>query len=428
MSDARQQVVNFTTLSSQFRIISPSPAWPAVQDALARLRSPRTPGTTYELYESDVQSVQAFARLLEDRAAVVAQALWCGAVVGQAVRTDRLGERILLGLNAISQASRFAEKTEQEVAIELQRLQEELLTLSQVDAEPLPVLEGSAQLDPWLQELGTRLSSLDEGWFDPEDDDDIHEARTQAWISARGRVEAYLAGGHTSAHPGELYTFVARQSPSTLLKFDLGAMSVAEWSDVLYVGLDGDDHADTFVFVREAIEERWWLAAAALQLLGFSFPDRAALLSWVREFGDIEPHHISESSLVGELARKIMPARHAALVVRRSSGSMVEQWKPQPGGAAVAFTAGQLRHLMKQWGKVRFQPSVEPPIQIIVFEMPLDDPKIESHVRQTLKNKFKIEREIPTVYLFAEQPREKTKIPELVPRGLEDLFAYMGSL
>lgn len=401
-------VLDFGTLSAELGILRASPAWPTVREALDRLEEAEKAGAEHPERVQYAQMVHDFAALLRKSAATLADALVCGAAVGGLAGGDDPGEKMLQGLRTMAAAYRFLAAPQDEVAAHLARLKNELrvdlklLPASPPEASPLQAVRawGAAVRKAMVENAVAAAAS---------DQKRIHDL---AWASARERVAAYTSTGTApEPHAAELLLAVAGESPSGLLRFDLSAMRLAEWSEVAYRGL-------------VSFPDWFWMGLAALAPLGIQVQDWHGLVKWLRERGWPGP-------APGEVPLERLPPAvpdpaprpPVVVVIRRASGSMVGDWLPSPSTPAVALTADQASTVMGAVRKGNTPPPLAPRVGTVAFEMPMDEPGSDERlIRACRKLPPEIGKPIRFTYFYAQPPAEGARQPHVVaPRSAAEL-------
>ena len=331
--------IDFGTLSSGLRVIRTTPAWEVVRDALERLRTPRAKPFFDPAHAQDVTEVQSFASVLRQDAPLIAQALLCGAMIGQACPAGGPGERLLTGLSAISSALRFRDKSEPEVAGDLSNLAAEISARFNISLLA-PFANTVSDLEHYKRILSDGLAAARSFEFAGRI---RNECRDKAWKDAAGRVSSFMGAGP----PGmflppptldEILTAVAGVSPGTLVPFDLSSATIVHWSGVFVRAL-------TEYAPGEPDFAPPWLAAASLRALGFGFSSSSELAGWLagpHVTGRRPPSVVSfDPTQLGPWVNQL-PAERGVIIVLEPEGTLIAAWRPSSRTAALALTAEQL--------------------------------------------------------------------------------------
>jgi hypothetical protein len=410
--------IDFTNLSTHFRILGVSPAWPAVQDAMRRLEDSKGKEEKYDKYQEDVLCVRLFAEMLRKNSQTIADALLCGAVIGKASAAEHRGERILLGLDAISRAHRFAEKPDQEVARILEDLRESIGSsrLELLKRTVIPEARDESSLESWEAAMKEALAGVDQE--NSLDRSALGEIRTRAWRAFSKRVEEFLAGRREPPPPGlnDLIALAAGTLPAALSKFDLREMTLADWSNALVTSLKNTPSMDPLYCPS-------WVGAAALLALGFSIPDPSQLLSWLVETKLLGAQGLSdvESWLIPMPKRLRMKApERAALIVKAPADSLVESWRPSSSSAALAVTPEQAKELLKGLRRVS-PPPLTPALQVIAFEVSGLEPGLDADILGRIGADASLKPR--PLYLYPRSPSEAPRGRFLVaPKSVDEFF------
>lgn len=399
--------LDFEVLSGTVRILPSTPAWPTVDRAIQRLRAYEGADEPYAEYEDDVQCVRKFSDLLFLHAEAIARVVVCGYAVGQVARPAPTNP-VLHGLEIIAAGFGFGEMDAAGTSAVLRKVEGwiiEGLSAQLQDSVGALSLAGTPE---WRNAVSDRLKAVDLTPPFPE------EWIGRAWHQARERVSHFL-GTRTRRLPtlDELFCTSARIGPGALLRPDLNAMTVIEWSRAALAALGPP-------YVQGAGVPAWVLAAA-LFALGF----RPLRWDLVRE--GVPPDVARgldgiESQWPWLLATEA--PRHAVLLVRPASAptSLVETWLPHRAVAALALDADDLSRALDHLEFMMLLASFGP--LHLAFEMP----GLAKRWRPLRDRAFKmISRLIPEliipVLLYETPPATTPRAAYAVaPRSLVDLF------
>lgn len=320
--------IDLTTLSSQLRILSTSPAWPEVAQAIGRLRQAYNEKQPHSGVAQDVALVHEFATMLKRgrNGDLLALALVWGARVGRASKLTRPGERLLLGLRVIAAAHRFAEKGETEVLAILEQLRFQVPEGIQLPPEPPPgftAVKSEGGWSSWAKWIKARISEAEESLQHAFTEEILNGWSTVAWDAWQSRLRSFFGKRPLTASPDlrELFCAAAGIGPSQLLNFKLEEMTLAAWSKALLTALSKD------------LKTPEWLAQFALSALGFrKSTDFAALM---REFALRE-----DSDQLRFLVDVEIPPV-STLILRQLEGSMTEGWLPSSTCAALSISTSE---------------------------------------------------------------------------------------
>jgi hypothetical protein len=404
--------VDLSTLSSHLRIISTSPAWPTVQVAITDLQLFESHGQPYDDLQNDIRCVQQYARLLEGRAETIACALVCGLVVGMASDMETRGRRILVGLDVISRAHRFSEKTDAEVAETLKKLLQDVRHhpgLSTLMAN-CPDLSWKGDLKDWSTRLGEAFSKLGQETLNTLFMIRIDDYSWDSWLR---RLDLFFQGARQpEPELNDLLALAAQVPAARLFKPDLREMTVGDWSAVLI----------KTVLIPPLIPPfPLWAAVAALLALGFNDSWIDLILVEVSKARSQEPKGLAWDRW--QAWRRFMPGRSqcSVLVLKRAEKSAVEGWVPSPSTAALVLSADLASDLIRGFdlSKASFRPETR--LDLCGFEMPLEPPDLDTAV-------LKFAQSLPApppsgLYIYAETPRAAPLTPYVIaPKSADELF------
>jgi hypothetical protein len=228
-------------LASGLGIIARTPAWPAVLDAMTRLKN--RVGVAYTERSADLVMVKQYQALLQRSALSIARALFAGRLV----RASGLSEsdRLQKAMAAVSEAL-------------------ELLHVEEAEAAALIEKFTRSTFPTYLEQPDWKQKGVVESWSKS-----VFLAIVQTADAARAKLDEqllarvafdYFRGALLGAEQLPDYSVVAaaltNAGPFEVLRFRTENVSIREWSQALYLSL---------------VREDWplWLAVAAVANLGF---------------------------------------------------------------------------------------------------------------------------------------------------------------
>ncbi len=406
----------FKVYAETWNVIPTTPAPLEVGRAVERLLESRSKGRRHGNYDRDADVVEQFAVMLCRNAETLANALFCDAALGRAAMLHTQSPRLGVGLAAISEAYRLRKKDETEVLAVFRslasKLRDRFRVLRGTDLTFAPVTD-ELTFDDWATAVGSMLRPVKELKFLDENIDEIGHL---AWGSVKQRVVEYLAlRDSAGASPGtsvptvdELLTHVAAIRPGNLIPFDLDTMTLDAWGAafryaVQDVSPESENHCPA------------WMAIAALRALGFTLaPPSLSFWETSRKHYKKRPDNeflvLHEDATTGLWAATVFPFA-AAIVITRSSNSVVESWRPDPRFAVIPLSLKELREIpLHVW-----QIPLNPPLGRVIMEMP-------ANIEDALQD---VPHVGPTIRLFAREPkRDVERLPSdiIAPRNIADLF------
>jgi hypothetical protein len=405
--------VSFSTLSSTARIINISPAWPSVAQALTYLRATPPPAPGPE-YDAAVQTVREFAELLRRNAPTIANALLCGALLGELTSTRAPAAALRAGLMIISEAYRFSLRSEADVNGILAKLSRELPPMVGTYSLPRSPLEIGDRAEEWVAVLKTAIGEIQaRGGNRPPD------LRTSVQPFLMQRVKSFLAGNPVDdPRPEELVAHAARDVDSGFLRWDLARMTAVQWSRVVEAWLQ-----------PSSAEERPapWLVAAALGALGYQMDDSLATAAWL-DPADGEVGPVDAASY-----RRSGPAAERGLLLVRDTTkrTIAERWLPAPTVATLVLPPAAAARLLSRLVLAKEQPPIGPELRFVAIEGIETTAVLQEHLAGSFKGD-PFARLLGRVQIAHVLPSEGSGDlfsllgPIIVrPRGFEDLFERM---
>ena len=399
--------IDLSTLSSHLRVIPTTPAWPTVQTAITNLKSK---GRNSESFENDVRCVQEYFRLLSRSSEMIAHALICGLMAGQVVKEADREQKILIGLDAIARAYRFSEKTDLEVAEILKKI---LKDQWQGDS-----LSPSFEIEAWNPNLSAWKAVLEDTLklVEKFPAPDFGQIESLAWSSWLERTELFFHARRL-AEPQwiDILAVAATIPPATILKLDLREMTITDWSMAL------------FMILLPMPKFPIWVACAALLALGFRPVNWSNLLEWRTLVGSADAQELEQACRRAEKwsRRSTAAPSRAVLMIRKTTGSLVDGWLPSPSTAAAAVNAKQALLLLELIPPQPMPPML-PQEKSIAFEIPLD--REEDAIRiLDFWHKGGDNMTPPTYFAAEAVPAEVlSKMPRghvvVAPKSVDDLF------
>ena len=240
------------SLASGYGVLATSPAWPSAQTAMARLSEQHA--TEYSDKPDDISVVVQYAELLRRSSSIIADALFCGAVVG--VSAGATKRAIETGIAAISQALSLCEEHEENAAKRLGELTAEICRRTGTQLSAIPAVMTDEGIELWQKAIQARTSK-------EKPTQPINSNCEVAWDYVRDQV----MGEPRRANIDVIISLAKREAPFTTLHLPLESNTLHQWSAVVYQALmDG--------LTPESSQPQrpipFWLVAVALRELGFS--------------------------------------------------------------------------------------------------------------------------------------------------------------
>jgi hypothetical protein len=415
--------ISFTKLTSELRILSTAPAWAETERAIARLKQVKENWRLYPEFVEDRACVGAFADMLRRNDRLLADALFSGAVLGTASAGKNAGESLVLGLLEVSKLYRLADLQEKESGERLQTLTKALRR--EVGLPPAESPSLSQGTDRWLEEVRNLRITAESA--DLMKTRPLAERRKATWTGWQTRL-APLSLRPNAGYPSppiptvdDLVCAVGNVSPANLLKPHLGEMTLVNWSEVLYWAL-----ADVAPESSSCYTPIWMLYPALLAL-GFPHGSWATLVNSLVA-GEISYTHRplqEEMSILKDWDSRpeILPAPlPRLLILRKTQGSALANWKPSRRGAAIVLDISIAAHLERSWPAPIASLEAFVPIDRIAIEIEsgAGDGLVPTHRALERMAKAK-DRQLPRPPLqFRTEPGEERNV---VARNLDELLA-----
>lgn len=413
--------VTLGTLASPFGVISPSPAWSVVANAVGRLDIAHVRGASYSTQKEDELLVAQFRDLLTRNAQRIARALSCAAFVGRGTSTSRRS-RIARGLAPISQAYAFAQRDEEAVAKALENVIEQIKEAFGLEITPGEVaIQTLAGIETYM---GNVRAAIEEGERpvrrgQPE----LEYVEHHSWQQLFDRLDRWI----TTGQPGtpevvELHAAAAQRGPSRLLRYDPREMTIADWVRVLVATAPSAQVADPTLVPS-------WLRPFAMHALGFhrvmlgyeaarkwlqaSPPEQAAKLD-AAEWTRVQALAASGALFGGE------PPTTTLVVIRRNISEKLVTWMPTPGIGALIATAAELEAIIGERGTTSLPLIAPTERQVIAVEM---EPELPSKLRNEIYPAIAVHMSRPWLVHVYWQDRGREMVPPFVvnPAGLQEI-------
>lgn len=313
--------VTFADLGTNLNIISTSPPWKIVEDAMNRLETLASKGS-YGGQDEDSDTVGKFDALLKRSAATIAYAICAARVLKLRTKSKTVAD-MAQPLTTISSGLSLRSASEASVAEWMKELFRQFRSRFSADELPTPPpiadINGIERWTKWVSNQRVRAGgALRRGALK-----DLPDIRKRAWDHWYARLT-----GRDFA-PVNLDSLICTQhgiGPGPYLTLPVEEMTVQKWSGAFCGALNFDPRGDTM--------ERppMWLALAALSHLGFA--DRLAPLRERGSGGDglFQSEELSnewrDAILSWPLDFAASPPKRAALVLRRAEPALVGTWKP----------------------------------------------------------------------------------------------------
>jgi hypothetical protein len=340
LSSVTRDGATFADLGTNLNIISTSPPWKIVEDAMNRLEKLATK-TTYAGQDDDADTVGQFDALLKRSAPTIAYAI-CAARVLEVRRKPKAVADMAHRLTTISSGLSLRSASEPNVAEWMKELFQQVRSRFSVEESPLlPPVNDKNGIEQWKKWVRTHVARIGLALRGRGAFKDLTDIRKRAWdywytrFTNRDFVPVSLDSlmcAHRGFGPGSYFTV------------PLEEMTVQKWSGAFYSAFNIEPITDS--------EEKppLWLALAALSHLGFA--DRVATLRERSAKGDqiLGNQELSDrwkdAILKWPLDFTILTLKRSALVLRRGEPALVGVWKPDPAFPVLTLSRPQAEALL----------------------------------------------------------------------------------
>jgi Cdc6-like AAA superfamily ATPase len=344
LANVTKKGVTFADLGTGLNIISTSPPWKIVEEAMNRLKALASKGP-YANLDDDADKLAKFDALLKRSADTIAYALCAAVVLRLWSKSERASEMARQSLRTISSALALRHASEASVAEWMKELFQQIRAQFTTDQPPpFPPVADKGGIEAWIKWVRTEMARA-ESALHRRTLKDLPEIRTRAWEHWYARLS------------GREFEVVSLDSlicarldtgPLIYLKLPIEEMTVQEWSEAFHVAINSDPLA------KGEEPPPPWLAFAALSHLGFashvgslrenseaiqrlfgrrklSDPERKALATWLPDVSALTPSR-------------------SAFVLRRLKSATVGIWKPDPVFPLLTLSRQQGEALIKDEG------------------------------------------------------------------------------
>jgi hypothetical protein len=294
--------VNLTTLASTYGVLRTTPAYPQVQDAIARIEEAARNRVDYPERERDIVVVRQFAELLRASGAHVGRTLIAAALVASLAERKSRKDRIALGLRILRERYDNALDVRKDGTTARLQVIAAARRLWDLADNSLPAVIKAETMKQWPKTLARAEGVIGDALSEIENA--VHHGQAErvrvasgALVSLSRRVGRFLVEGanvdDSNAYLEELFAVGAGFEPAALARKDLSLMSVQDWSALAFACL-----ASRSLLGDTPSEEAWQVARLAYAALGILGPVNIPLHS---------PHHVPpEGTLerVAEVARQ----------------------------------------------------------------------------------------------------------------------------
>jgi hypothetical protein len=338
LSNVTRSGVTFADLGANLNIISTSPPWKIVEEAMSRLKTLGSKGS-YASLDDDAEKVAKFDDLLKRSADSIAYALCAAAALKLWGKSERASDRIRLSLATISSVLSLRRASEAKIAEWMKELFQQVRRSFTTDDPPaLPPVTDKPGIEAWREWLRAEMAAAE--WALRRTVKDFTDTRARAGRAWQHWHTRLVSSDSSVVNLDSLICARRGSGPSVYFKFPIEEMTVQEWSDAFHAALGIDLPA------KGEEQPPPWLAFAALSRLGFA--DRVATL---QKGGDVEIQRFFQNRRLAKLGREALvswrmdsssfiPLR-SAFVLRRFKTGTVGTWKPDPMFPLLAFSHGQ---------------------------------------------------------------------------------------
>jgi hypothetical protein len=393
--------ISFSELQGRYCVIPQTPAWDVVERAMRNLRSSlrddKAPsGGDAPHADENALVVAQFRELLNRNFDRIAQAMWCSAVIGVAVREEGFAP-LRRGLAELAKARGFERASENSVGLALEDV------AMQIEARF--GIKQDARL------VGAPVSSADASrilaFSFAVSAGPIEDVEGKAWDDAHSRIHRWLQRGEAvPAELDELIAGAAGKGPGAVLRhYDWSLMTAADWLEVLVKLRTGDVGGSNQIVPTV-------LGPLVLRALGVrAIPIGLAVSAFPKTPRELVTPPVVPPAWSALFAGNT--ARHRVIVIRRSNSPRLAAMPLMQDTEAWVATISQLKRLLDQgngYGPL-LSGGVLPPIHTIVaVEMdPESNQSLEEEIYPALRS-FGAD----VVYLYSEDRGREMRQPALL--------------
>lgn len=341
--------VNLDRLAAEYNVLSATPAWNSVLQALRRLNRLRGEGRveSYSEMEADANAVWEYSQMLQASGTALAEALVAARVLGRLAQfgpspPEMLEQTMVQGLTMLrgflGLRSLSIAETRQKLGRTMAELQAHFPWLAfgggQFDLKSVPVEDWAARLRAALR--NPTLSTIDRTTANQ-----FTEEAERTWLE---RFTQFFRSGTTQFEPtaADLICGAAWVGISGLLSLDLSEVGIVNWTNLLcwsFVDMNDASRAASPI-----------LGVPALFQLGFGKQVTDCVTSGqffmapLPKFAKLQENRSTVQDWIAAFwtRRQAAAVKPGVVVVLDSSSPLVVNWKPSAKYAAVAVDKGTL--------------------------------------------------------------------------------------
>jgi hypothetical protein len=426
--------LDLNNLSLEFHILSSTPAWPIVREALVRLRRLQWRMESAEPYaemEQDSNAVWEFARMLRESMQTLSLALVTGRILGEFTNWTMIDDKLVGGIKVLAEQLSLSQVSLQQTHDKLTDAYNVVMqtvmpgaplppfhTADEPEAGDVPAWESDVLQNQQLV-LSAGAPQLDRAKISQYND-----ALSQIWLD---RFSRFLRDGRADSkiHAEDLFCAAAKTGAATVMRVNLADMTILEWSRVIVLSAPnekGEDGSVPLPFLFAAIVQLGF-PRIALELLGEeNLPGDSRLKKVPEQFARLKEWALLTQQRFGT----VPPARPAAIVIAMPGSAVITQWKPSARNAAFALSSEASKYDVEGAQEIIERSTKAGSTARLFMELAVDDPDLLFKLRQrpsVILPTFASLDSLPYSYILARNPGQKMPpdLPTLIaPQTLDE--------
>jgi len=334
--------VTFGTLGTGFGVISTSPAWPSVLEAIQRLK---TNSSEYPQRGDDIFIVEQFFDLLNRNMRLIGWALFGGWLLGQLCPQSGDTNQVFAGLQILSEMLSLKSLPEEEVNPRVVAFADDGLNALELRGQAWPKLVDERSLVEWenrrqklFAQAQEALEHLNTESFQP-----THET----WDFWR----AHLGGSPKRPDFKTVILAALRRGPSELLKLPVIEMTARDWSVAFYKAITANSPLLPQVVLPDGQRVPSWVIFVALERLGFGSRIEKTITEPPQLLAGLNRARLQEDIRFNVSATP-RDLRQAVAIVS-NEGTESETWKPGKECAALVLRQSEIIKLANRPEQMR---------------------------------------------------------------------------
>jgi hypothetical protein len=338
IADASDNTVTCGTLSTGFGVISTSPAWPSVLEAIQRFK---TNLGEYHQRGEDMFIVNQFFDLLTRSMRTISLALFSGWLLGNLGPRGSGKSDVFAGLQVLSETLSLKSLPEEAVTPRVIAFAKDGLDALGLVEPMWPALTDDQSLQKWESGMDGLVEAAEDSWTKLKPDDFRPDLGT--WDFWRG----HLGGAPERPDFKTVILAALRKGPSRLLKIPLSEMTARDWSVAFYTAIAMNSpimrRTEEPPPLLDGTPVPTWLIFVAMERLGFGSRIEQTINAPPEILAGINRARLQEDIRFNISAGPYEVRQGIAIVSREGAES--ETWKPGKEVAALILRQAELTAL-----------------------------------------------------------------------------------